>query len=208
MTDLQILAAIVFLLAYYYFVLRKYNTLGFRLFSLCFFVSVAFTYWWWVDWRELKRVEHTGIATMATVLQKTSASEHRVTVAFKTQTGDTLTRVCEGGISDEELAALTLQQATPIIYSPESDTFFLEKSYQRQQKDLSWVLLFPAFFLTLGSICWLTLRRYRIYPHEGTAYEYMVDETGKVVLDDAKSEASKALKKWSLLSKLTQILQR
>ena len=52
--------AFIFLLAYYYFVLRKYNTLGFRLFSLCFFVSVAMLYWWWGDWRELKLVEREG----------------------------------------------------------------------------------------------------------------------------------------------------
>ena len=199
----------IFLLAYYYFILRKYNTLGFRLFSLCFFVSVAMLYWWWGDWRELKKVERDGISVQAVVQQKrTDGSNNIVDVTFPDHAGKTVRRTEEGGISDAEFAELALNSPTPIRYSPDSDTFFLEKSFQRQSRDLAWFLLFPAFFLLLGSLAWIFLRRYRIHPHEGTAYEYMTDETGKVVLDDAKNETTKRLHNANLLSKLLQIFSR
>lgn len=202
-------ALLIFFLAYYYFVLRKYNTLGFRLFSLCFFVTVAMLYWWSTDWRELKRVEHHGISTMAEVRQKRMEdSSWLVEVSFREKTGKLVTRSCIGGMSDEELAEVRINQPTSIRYSPESDTFFLEKSFLRQNRDMVWFLVFPAFFLLLGSLSWIFLRRYRIHPHEGTSYEYMTDENGKVVLDDARNQTTKALHNANLFSKIFQMLGR
>ncbi len=107
-----------------------------------------------------------------------------------------------------EFAELTISSPTPIRYHLNSDTFFLEKSFQRQQQDLAWFLLFPAFFLLLGSLAWIFLLRYRIHPHEGTTYEYMTDEDGKVVLDDAKNDTTKSLHNLNLVSNIMQLFSR
>ncbi len=204
-----IVCAFIFLLAYYYFILRKYNTLGFRLFSLCFFVSVYTLYLFWDGWRELKMVEHNGIHTQARVEQKSKDGSNNVLeVSFQDHLGNTVKRIEPTGVSDEEFAELELNSSAPIIYSPESKTFFLEKSFQRQNHDFIWILILPGFFLVLGILCWIFLRRYRIHPHEGTTYEYMTDEDGKVVLDDAKNETTKSLHNANLLSKILQIFSR
>ena len=134
---MNILLAFVFLLGYYYFVLRRYNTLGFRIFSLCFFVSAAMIYWWWGDWSELKKVASNGISTRANVLEKSKdGANNIVMVAFLNEAGNLEQRVEHGGISDEEFDLLELNSATAIRYSPYSKTFFLEKSFQRQRHDL------------------------------------------------------------------------
>ncbi|MEI6412217.1 MAG: hypothetical protein WCR52_22695, partial [Bacteroidota bacterium] len=70
-----------------------------------------------------------------------------------------------------------------------------EQSFLRQNRDMVWFLLFPGFFLLLGCAAWFFLRAYRIHPHEGTIYEYMTDESGQVVLDDAKNEGTKNVRK-------------
>jgi len=206
---MSIFLAFVFLLAYYYFVLRKYNTLGFRLFSLCFFVSVAMCYWWWNDWNELQAAAQNGVNSQAIVERKsTDGANNILEVSFMDNHGQQVRRIEAGGISDEEFAELQVNGPAFIIYSPDSETFFLEKSFQRQNRDMGWFLIFPAFFLLIGSLCWIFLRRYRIHPHEGTTYEYMTDESGKVVLDDAKNETTKSLHQGYLLSKLWQIFTR
>ena len=161
------------------------------------------------DWRELKEAERNGIHAQAIVQQKSKDGVNNILeVSFLDETGKEVRRTENGGISDAEFAALAPQGPARIIYSPGSSTFFLEESFQRQNKDLAWFLMFPAFFLLTGSLCWIFLRRYRIYPHEGTTYEYMTDEKGRVVLDDAKTETTKGLHNINLLSKLWQILSR
>jgi hypothetical protein len=202
-------AVFVFLLAYYYFILRKYNTLGFRLFSLFFFVGASVLYWWWGDWRALKEAERNGINTMAEVTQKRKeGSDWLVEVHFKNQAGNDITWTHKGGMSDEELAAIVVNQPTLIRYSPATDSFFLEKSFQRQNHDMIWLLLFPGLLFLLGCLSWLFLRKYRIHPHEGTIYEYMTDETGQIVLDDAKNESTKNLRKANLISKIIQLFTK
>lgn len=205
----MLIGAFIFLLAYYYFILRKYNTLGFRLFSLCFFVSAAMVYWWWSDWRELKKMEQEGITEAAYVLEKKQAGKDwLVSVQFTDEGGNQVTLPCDTGMSVEELAAVVPERPVFIRFRPGSTSVFLESSYQRRIKDNGWFLLFPAFFLLLGCTAWFFLRKYRVHAHEGTVYEYVTNEEGKVVLDDAANETTKGLKKANLMSKLMQLFMR
>jgi hypothetical protein len=194
-----------FLLAYYFFVLRKYNTLGFRLFSLFFFTAVAATYWWYSSDRDLKSIQQTGVATEAMVLKKTPES---LQVRFTDQSGHVIERTQKGGISVEEFAAVTEGQPAPILYTPRSKTFYLTSSYQRQRRDNIYLLVFPAVLFLIGSGCWFFLRKYRVHAREGSIYEYVTDETGKVVLDDAASPLSRGLRNYSTIGKLFELFRR
>lgn len=202
MTTLQSIVVGGFLLLYYYYVLRKYNTLGFRLFSLCFFTGLSVCYWWSVDYLALTDVQTNGIATQATVLKK---SPDRIDVRFTDQAGKSMIRSQTDGISIDEFASVQEGRPTPILYSPQSDTFYLTSSYQRQRSDTLYFLYFPASLFLLGILCWVFLRKYRVHPHEGTIYEYVTDESGRVVLDDARNSTTKSLRNYATMSKLFQL---
>lgn len=132
MTTLQILSIGTFLMAYYYYVLRTYNALGFRMFSLFFFVGFGVCYWWSTTCASLKDVQANGVSAQALVLEKTVNS---LVVRFADLSGKSINRTQTGGISVDEFAALTEEQSTPILYNPQSDTVFLASSFRRQLKD-------------------------------------------------------------------------
>lgn len=204
---MTLLAVFLFLLAYYYVVLRRFNTLGFRLFSLCVFVSIAFLYWWWGDYRALKNLEENGISSDGLVWEKKQqGGDWLITVVVQGPNFDLDMRPLDKAISTEELKTIVLKEPVKVRFVPLGKGAMLEQSYQRHLRDNNWFLLFPAFFLLLGCAAWFFLRRYRIHPHEGTVYEYMTDESGNVVLDDAKNEDTKNLKKWSMISKFIDLL--
>jgi hypothetical protein len=205
MTTLQLLAVGAFLLAYYYFVLRKYNTLGFRMLSLFFFIGSCVCYWWYVDYIDLKEVEKNGIATQAVVLKKSANS---LEFRFTDQTGKSVVRTQTGGISVEEFAPVTEGSSAPILYSSQSDLVYLATSHQRQLNDNVYILGFPGILFLIGAVCGIALRKYRVHAHEGTMFEYVTDESGKVVLDDARNSTTKSLRTYSTLSKLFQIFDR
>lgn len=204
MTDkLQVLCFGAFLMAYYYFVLRKYNTLGFRMFSLFFFIGVSVCYWWYGSERDLKNIQATGIPVQALVLKKTANS---LEVSFTGPSGKSLVRTHTGGISVQEFAALTEGKTAPILYSPKSDTFFLTSSFQRQQSDTIYILWFAGILFLIGTLCWIFLYRYRVHAYgDGSIYEYVTDENGKVVLDDAKSGFTRSLRNYTTMSKFFQL---
>ena len=205
MSTFQVLSIGAFLMAYYYFVLRTFNTLGFRLFSLFFFVGIGVCYWWYTDYRDLKDVQENGIATQAIVLKKSTNS---LNVRFTDQSGKLVERTQTDGISAEEFAAVQEGRWAAILYSPQSDTVYLTSSYQRQLNDNVYMLVLPGILFLIGIVCLIMLRKYRVLPHEGTIYEYLVDENGKVVLDDVKNSTTKGLRMTSTMGKLFQRFDR
>lgn len=200
MSTFETICVGVFLMAYYFFVLRKYNTLGFRLFSVFFFASLAVCYWWYIDYADLKDVEKNGVATGAVVLKK---SADNLEFRFTDQTGNTIVRTQIGGISVEEFASVSEGKPAPVLYSRQSDVIYLKSSYQRQLKDNIYILFFPGLLFLIGCLCWIFLRKYRVHAHgDGSIHEYVTDENGKVVLDDAKNSTTKSLRNYATFSKL------
>lgn len=203
MSTFETLCVGTFLMAYYFFVLRKYNTLGFRLFSLFFFTSLAVCYWWYIDYADLKDVEKNGIATEAVVLKK---SADNLEFRFTDQTGKTIVRTQSSGISVEEFASVSEGKPAPVLYSQQSDVIYLKSSYQRQLSDNIYILFFPGLLFLIGSLCWIFLRKYRVHAHgDGSIHEYVTDENGKIVLDDAQSSTTKSLRNYATFSKLFEI---
>ncbi|QMW01084.1 hypothetical protein [Spirosoma foliorum] len=207
MTDkLQALCFGAFLMAYYYFVLRKYNTLGFRMFSLFFFISLWFTYWWYGSDQELKNIQQNGVSIQALVLKKTDNS---LEVSFTNPSGKSIARTQTGGISVEEFAAVSEGKAAPILYSPKSDTFFLTSSFQRQRADNIYILGFGGVLFLIGSLCWIFLYKYRVHAYgNGSIYEYVTDENGNVVLDDNKNVFTRSLRNYTTMSKFFDLFSR
>jgi hypothetical protein len=203
MTTLETLCAGTFLMAYYFFVLRKYNTLGFRLFSLFFFTSLAVCYWWYVDYADLKDVEKNGSEMEAIVVKKTVDN---LEFRFTDLAGKVIVRTQMGGVSVEEFASVAVGKPAPVLYSPQSDVVFLKSSYQRQLSDNIYILFFPGLLFLIGSLCWIFLRKYRVHAHgDGSIYEYVTDENGKIVLDDAQNSTTKSLRNYTTMSKLFEI---
>lgn len=205
MTTIQLFLLFVFLMAYYYFVLRTYNTLGFRLFSLCFFVGTGVCYWWYDEYRHLTDIQHNGLTTQAVILKKEANS---LTVRFTDLAGASVERTQTGGISVEEFAGVKEGQLAPILYSPQSDRVYLASSYRRRLSDNSYILVFPALLYLIGVLCWIFLRKYRVHAHEGTIYEYVTDERGNIMLDDARNSTTKALRTYSTMSRFFDMFQK
>ena len=205
MEKMQLYGVGVFWLAYYYFVLRKYNTLGFRMFSLFFFTGVCVCCWWYADDQDLKDVQTYGLATQAIVVRKT---ENSLEFNFKNKSGQETVRTQTGGISVEEFASVTEGKPASILYSSESDMVFLEGSYKRQLSDNVYILIFPGILFLIGIVSFVFLRKYRVHAHPGTMYEYVTDESGKVVLDDAKNSTTKSLRTFSTMSKLLRLFDK
>jgi hypothetical protein len=205
METMQLFGVGIFWLAYYYFVLRKYNTLGFRMFSLFFFTGVCVCCWWYADDQDLKDVQTHGIATQALVIKK---AENSLEFSFKDHSGHSTIRRQTGGISVEEFASVSEGKGAPILYSSESDMVFLKSSYQRQLSDNVYILILPGILFIIGIASFIFLRKYRVHAHEGTMYEYVTDESGKIVLDDARNSTTKSLRTFSTMSKLLRLFDK
>lgn len=203
----------VFFFAFYWFVLRKYNSLGFRMFSLFFFVSLAGAYWIWQDEQVLKGLQQGGQAYEATVLEKfkagnsnTSSPDNAFRVSFKTTDGTILRLSTSEYVSQEEWDSTQVNQQIKVLYDPKTEIVYVAKSVARFQND-RWILyVCVAFFLVLGvGIGWY-FRKIKVGVHEDTGDEYL-EENGKIILDERNSPAAQTAKRVNIVSKMWQIFK-
>ena len=198
-------------LAYYYFVLRKYNSLGFRMFSLFTFMTICFIYWWYGGYKELEDLKMNGVHAEATVIKKSieekpnsNVPDNVVTINYISENGKMLTAEAREMTSKEEYEEVSVGQKVKIVYSNNARYMQLETTFDRSLKDYNWILVMPALFFLIGLCCLIFLRKYKVHAHEGTAYEYVTDENGKIVLDDNHKENTRTIKKINLISKIVQ----
>ncbi|RYU97628.1 DUF3592 domain-containing protein [Emticicia agri] len=198
-------------LAYYYFVLRKYNSLGFRMFSLFTFITLCFVYWWYSGYKELEDLKKNGIHTEATVIKKSiegkpdsNVPDNVVTVGYVTKEGKAITAEAREMTSKEEYDEVSVGQKVQIIYTNNVKNTQLQTTFNRSVKDYNWILIMPALFFLIGMGCLVFLGRFKIHAHEGTVYEYLTDENGKVLFDDKQSATTRTIRKINLLSKMMQ----
>ncbi|RFS16343.1 hypothetical protein [Emticicia sp. C21] len=199
------------LLAYYYFVLRKYNSLGFRMFSLFSFVAIAVVYWWYQDYQELESLKKNGVFIEGLVTKKyvehtkeSSVPDNVVVLNFTDNKGETINAEAREMTSKEEYAAVPIGQKVLIVYDAAKGTVQLKTTFDRSLHDFNYILIFPGLLFLIGLGCLIFLSRFKVHAHEGTAYEYLTDENGKVVLDDNHSETTRTIKKINLVSKIVQ----
>ena len=181
------------------------------MFSLFTFMTICSIYWWYGGYQELEDLKKNGIHTEATVTKKSiqgkansNVPDNVVEISYVSKEGKTLTAEAREMTSKEEYEAVSVGQKVQIVYSNNAKYMQLQTTFERSLKDYNWILVMPALFFLIGLGCLIFLRKYKIHAHEGTAYEYMTDENGKIVLDDNKSEFTRTIKKVNLVSKIVQ----
>lgn len=200
-------------LLYYYFVLRKYNSLGFRLFSLFTFVTLSFCYWLYEDTQTQKSMLKNGQTISGIVLAKEkktqpgSSSPDNVLImrlSLKPNKPDTLQVYKYTSL--EEWDSFQIGDIVPLLYDAEKNNLFVKESYQRMLND-QWVLYVVAsVFFLIGAGCWYFLRNYKVGVDE--AGNEWVEKGEKIYLDERKSPASQVLKRANIISKLFQVLSK
>jgi hypothetical protein len=211
MSGLTFISMLVGGLLYYYFVLRKYNSLGFRLFSLFTFITLAFCYWLYEDTQTQKSMLAHGQTLNGTVLAKekktqpgSSSPDNVLTMRVSLQPNKVDTLQVYKYTSLEEWERFKIGEFIPLLYDSEKNNLFVKESYQRMLND-QWVLYVVAgFFFLIGAACWYFLRNYKVGVDE-SGNEW-VEKDGKIYLDERKSPTSQFLKRANIVSKLFQVL--
>ena len=209
--------------AYYWFILRRWNSLGFRMFSLFAFVAILFGTWIYRDVRVQKSAlangrEITGkILAKGHVYQGQAITEEEVSRNHSSSVNNALTvQVALPGaepgsrdtwdyISSAEWNRFRVGEVIPLIHDAKTDRLLVKESFQRMIADF-WVLYAAdAFFLLTGIGCWIVLRKHKVGVDEH-GNEWVEKPDGSVILDERKSVGSRVLKKANILSKLWQTI--
>lgn len=212
MSGISILLIAVGSLLYYIFILRKFNSLGFRLFSLFIFVAILFVCWTWQDEKQLASIEKNGEHYTATVISKEktdnpqSSPDNAVTVSFRNNQGEIIDMQTHEYISEKEWQTFEKGKSIDVIYNRDANELFVAESLERFRGD-KWVLYAAAgFFFLVGSGCWFFLRKYKVQVNEKG--EEWVEKDGKVMLDERKNPTATTIKKVNILSKLLQVFSK
>ena len=203
---LEILLIGIFLFAVYWFVLRRYNSLGFRMLVLCFFLFVACSIWLYRDELNLKNMLTKGEQYIATVNSKWVSSDHKdnnVELSFTTRSGQEVNVTTDDYISKEEWQKFEVGKPLSVIYIPPTKQTFVQQSIMRFKEDKIYLYFFAGFWLVLGVILYLCLKKYKVKVDD-RGNEWLETEDGKVYLDERKSGAYRTAKRGNILSKMAQ----
>ncbi|MBC8045159.1 MAG: DUF3592 domain-containing protein [Fimbriimonadaceae bacterium] len=210
-TTLLIISAAALL--YYYFVLRRFNALGFRLFSLFTFIAIAFACWIYQDEKTLSFLQKNGEHVNATIQSKekigsetTSSPDYAVTISFANKKGEVITQQTHEYISEKEWNSFSENTEIEIIYDTASKEAYIAKSLERFKND-KWVLYVVAgFFFLIGCGCWFFLRKYKVgVDDKGNEW---VEKDGKVYLDERNNKTAQVAKRTNIISKLLQAYRK
>ncbi len=202
--ELFLLGAFIF--AIYWFVLRKYNALGLRLFVLCFLLFAGCCVWVYRDEQTLKKTFTTGEEHVATIISKATVgkNDHQVTVSFTANSGTIVKDNSSQYVSQEEWDKFEQGQALPVIYVAEAHQTFVKESILRFKADKIYLYYFSGFWLVLGVVLLIWLRKFKVKLDENTGEEWVVKEDGTIILDERKSKTATTLKHVNIISKMAQ----
>ncbi len=211
MSGLTFICMLIGGLLYYYFVLRKYNSLGFRLFSLFTFITLSFCYWLYEDTQTQKSMIKNGQTINGIVLAKekktqpgSSSPDNVLIMRLSLQSNKPDTLQVYKYTSVEEWERFKIGETIPLLYDAEKNNLFVKESYHRMLND-QWILYVVAsVFFLIGACCWYFLRNYKVGVDE--AGNEWVEKDGEIYLDERKSPTSQVLKRANIVSKLFQVL--
>ncbi|WP_460941681.1 hypothetical protein [Spirosoma daeguense] len=202
------------LLLYYYFVLRRFRSLGFRMFSLFTFVSLAAGYWIYEDSLIDKAIQQKGQLLKATIISKkqvkssTSGSpdnEINVVAAVTHHQLDTLTT--SRYVSAEEWSSWQVGEVIDIYYVDNQNLVVAKISFDRYLGDRMGLYVGVGIFFLIGVLCWFFLNRYNIGVDPETGYEWL-EKDGKIYFDERQSKASQVMKRANIVLKMIQLFSR
>ncbi|MVM30673.1 DUF3592 domain-containing protein [Spirosoma sp. HMF4905] len=211
--QLQLVGLGAFIFLVWYFILRKYRSLGLRMFFLFSAVAAMAAYWLYCDIQDEKSMVQNGHLLTATVLEKNkltsgtgSTIDNQITVFFQYPEGKTRVISTSEYISNEEFSALTIGQHIAVLYNPVKEQVYYTVSFSRY-KTQQWILYaLPMFFFLIGLIFGIVFRNYEVGIHEDTGDEYL-ERDGKIILDEKGNITARTLKRLNIAWKLIQIFR-
>ncbi|MEO7309459.1 MAG: hypothetical protein ABIX01_03605 [Chitinophagaceae bacterium] len=211
-SNLELLLIGAFIFAIYWFIMRKYNSLGLRMFIMCFLLFGATCTWLYQDEKALKNTLTTGEQHEATILGKSTVgkNDHELSVSFVANNGKKLNTQTSKYVSQQEWDRFKIGQTLPVIYVAGKDQAFVKESAMRFKADKIYLYYFSGFWLVLGTVLYFWLRKLKVKVDEKTGDEWVEREDGTVIeiLDERKSRTSRALKRANILSKIAQAVVR
>ncbi|MBD2702952.1 hypothetical protein IC229_20060 [Spirosoma sp. BT702] len=202
------------LMIYYYVVLRRFNSLGFRMFSLFTFITLCACYWVYQDSLIEKAVQKSSQVVRGTITSKrqvksssSSSLDNEISVALATTPRriDTLTSVRY--ISTDEWASWKLNDQIDLYYVDSQQLVIPKVSFDRYLNDRWGLYIGIGIFFLIGVACWFFLKRYNIGVDPDTGHEWL-EKDGKIYFDERRSKFSQTMKRVNILSKMIQLLGR
>lgn len=190
-------------LLHYALVLRRFNSLGLRIFSITTAISVAGLWLILRDHAEFRRVDAAGVTVTATVVSKHQRGDTR-SVTVRWQERDW---TLEAYLSAPEWSAMSTGQTVPLIHVPGAALPLLQASYLRMRRQY-WIIetLCAALFLSGAAAGWW-LRAYRIGV-DSAGDEWLENPEGRVIADERGNALARGAKRLNLAAKLWQWLSR
>ena len=194
----------------YWFVLRKYNSLGLRLFILCFFLFVACCVWLYKDEQSLKNTLTAGEQHIATVISKEKIGNNYnlVEISFTANDGKAITTTTSEYISQQEWDNFVTGKPLPVIYVSSTRQTYVQQSIMRFKDDKIYLYYFSGFWLLLGAVLYAWLGKFKVGVDEETGNEWVEKEDGNIILDERKSKTMQLIKRGNIVSKLIQTFGR
>ncbi len=190
--------------AYYWFVLRRFNSLGFRMLSLFSFIGIMVGVWIQQD-RQLQQSVLTNGKTVVGKLVNKQQQGTDSTVIVEVLLGDTepVRRSTSEFISMTEYANFVVGEPIELLHDTQTDAVYVKQSFQRMVADFWMLYVFAGFFFLIGAACWFSLRKLKVGVDEH-GNEWVEKADGTVILDERQSSTARALKRGNILSKLWQ----
>ncbi|MCX7423428.1 MAG: hypothetical protein NT013_28370 [Planctomycetia bacterium] len=194
--------------AYYWFVLRRFNSLGFRLLSIFTFIAVMTSVWIQQDRQLQQSVLANGKTVVGKLVDKQQqGTDSTVTVEVRLDDAEPVRRSTAEFISMAEYANFVVGEPIELLHDTQTDAVYVKQSYQRMVADF-WILyVFAGFFFVVGVVCWFSLRKLKVGVDEH-GDEWIEKEDGTVILDERQRPAARDLKRANILSKLWQMFGR
>jgi hypothetical protein len=202
--ELLLIGAVIF--AVYWFLLRRFNSLGLRLFVLCALLFIANCVWLYRDERTLQHTLQAGEEHIAMVKakSKTGKNNNQVDLSFTATDGTAVTASTSEYVSQEEWNRMETGKPISVIYVPDTGKTYVQQSIMRFKGDKIYLYFFAGFWLLFGSVLWIWLRNYKVGVDENTGSEWVEKPNGDIIFDERKSPAARALKRGNIFSKLIQ----
>jgi|SRR5882757_85779 len=196
----------LFILAVYWFVLRRFNSLGFRLLFLCVFLFAGCCTWLYKDEMSLRNTITKGEEVVATIVSKSISSNKKdnlVEISFTTKDGGFINTSTGKYISQQEWDKLEAGRSLPVIYVPATQEAFVKESILRFKADKIYLYYFAGFWLVLGVVLYFRLHKYKVGVDE-KGNEWLEKAGGTFLPDERNSAAYRMAKKGNMISKMIQ----
>ena len=199
-----VLIGIVFF-AIYWFIMRKYNSLGLRMLIMCFCLFIASCVWLYKDEVKLKHTIATGEEHVAGIISKSTVgkNDHEVEISFTANDGRVINTKTSSYVSQQEWDKFETGRPLSVLYVADKQQTYVQQSIMRFKADKIYLYFFAGFWLILGIGLYVWLRKYKVGVDD-SGNEWVEKPDGSIILDERRNQAYRVAKRGNILSKLVQ----